>query len=153
MRTKLFVSAVLLLAGGATFAGPPLPTTQSEFANATRGMDRHGVAEYVFKTYGCDTCHIAAANGQAGFTARGESARGRFVGCVRLLTAAAATAAAATPSAEQRATSATFNEFGCTFCHASVSGAMGYTEIGRTLGSLHLGCVEVRQEVNKGGSR
>lgn len=154
MRTTLFAAVILFLAGTSILAGPPPPATQAEFADATRGMDRHAVAGYVFKTYGCESCHLAAANGGTGFTARGADAQRRFVGCVRLLTTVAASAgSASTPTAEQRQAAETFKEFGCAFCHQNVEGAMGYTDIGRTLASLHLGCVEVRQDVIKGGDR
>lgn len=153
MRTTIFLAAVLFLAGASILAGGP-PATQSEFNEATSGMNRHAVAGYVFKTYGCESCHVAAVNGGTGFTARGADARRRFVGCVRLLTSVAAAAgSAARPTAEQRQAVETFKEFGCAFCHQNVDGAMGYTEIGRTLASLHLGCVEVRRNVIKGGDR
>lgn len=153
MRTPLFIVALLFVAGASILAGQP-PATQSDFANATRGMDRRGIAEYVFRTYECQTCHVATSNGATGFTARGVDAQRRFVGCVRLLTTVAASAASAsTPTADQRQAAETFKEFGCVFCHQNADGAMGYTDVGRTLGSLHMGCVEVRNEVIKGGDR
>ena len=129
------------------------PQTGAEFDKATARMDRRAVAEYVFKTYGCEGCHIATANGATGFTARGNGAREGFVGCVRLLTSVNATLGtdAKAWTADQQRTHQRFQDFGCTFCHAPARGKMGFTEVGRKLGALHLGCVQVAQEVGKSG--
>ena len=127
------------------------PRTGSEFDRATAGMNRSAVADYVFKTYGCHGCHIAMANGGTGFTARGNEAREGFVGCVRLLTDVGRTLESDPKNwtADEQRTRQHFQEFGCTFCHAPAAGKMAFTDVGRRLGTLHLGCVQVAEEVVK----
>lgn len=131
------------------------PTTGAELDAATAGMNRSAVAAYVFKTYECQSCHVATAEGGTGFTARGADAREEFVGCVKLLTTVNTTLGtdpkAWTP--DERRKHQNFTDFGCTFCHAPASGRMGFTEVGRKLGALHLGCVQVAQEVKTSGAK
>ena len=124
------------------------PQTGPEFDKATAGMNRHAIAEYVFRTYDCQACHVATAKGEAGFTPRGNEARQGFVGCVRLLAAVNATlgTAAKLRTADEQRKQQNFREFGCTFCHKPTPGKMGFTEIGQKLGALHLGCIQVSQE-------
>lgn len=131
------------------------PKTGAEFDKATAGMNRRAVAEYVFKTYECQGCHIATAEGSTGFTPRGNEARERFVGCVKLLTAVSTTLGADPKiwTADQRRKHQDFKDFGCTFCHAPSPGQMGFTAIGQKLGALHLGCVQVAQEVRTTGAK
>lgn len=131
------------------------PATGAEFDTATAGMNRSGVAAYVFKTYECQSCHVATAEGGTGFTARGTDARGQFVGCVTLLTTVAKTIGTDPKrwTADEQRKHQDFRDFGCTFCHAPASGRMSFTEIGRKLGALHLGCVQVAQEVKTSGAK
>lgn len=145
------VFCIALLASACERAAAWKPATLAEFERATRDMSRTETAKYVFTTYGCDACHTIDDKGNTGFTARGEDARKGFTGCVRLLTTVNASVPIpeAERSPEERRVHATFNEYGCGFCHKVEPGRISFTEIGRKLAFLHLGCVEVQEELKK----
>lgn len=77
------------------------------------------LAQYVFDTHGCKSCHTVGQNGKLGFTSRGQQVGQGFEGCTRLLTAMNIIAQVPDNrrSADQHQKAARFEEFGCTFCH------------------------------------
>jgi len=132
------------------------PSAQQTAATLDRMIAAHKtqreLAQYVFDTHGCRTCHTVGQDGKLGFTARGEQAAGNFEGCIRLLTDMnlIARTREAQRSNQQRQKAARFAEFGCTFCHKVDSGKIGLTEVGAKLTHLHLGCVDVEKQVASG---
>jgi cytochrome c551/c552 len=114
------------------------------------GKSQQELAQYVFETHGCKSCHTVGDNGKLGLTEKGkERARG-FEGCISMLTAMNLIAQVDEQqrSDEQRHKAARFQEFGCTTCHKIIPGKMGLTEIGARLTHLHLGCVDVEKLVS-----
>jgi cytochrome c551/c552 len=109
------------------------------------GKSQKELAQYVFDTHGCKSCHTMGANGKLGFTAKGKERAQGFEGCISMLTAM--TVIVQVPddqrSAKQRERAQLFEEFGCTACHKITPGKLGLTEIGTKLTHLHLGCVDV----------
>jgi cytochrome c551/c552 len=151
--------ALSLAAACARSAPAARPATAAEFARATAGMSRTDTVRYVLATYECGSCHTVDRAGNMGYTARGEESRalmscckGESASCIRLLTAVNTTAsipeADRTPD-EQKFHQA-FNEYGCAFCHKVEAGTMAFTDIGRPLGFMHLGCVELETQMKKG---
>jgi parallel beta-helix repeat protein len=129
------------------------PSPQQTAATLDRMIAGHKsqqeLAQYVFDTHGCKSCHTVGQNGKLGFTSRGQEAAGNFEGCIRLLTDMNRIAQAPENrrSDQDRQEAARFEEFGCTVCHKLTSGKMGLTEVGAKLTHLHLGCVDVEKLV------
>lgn len=133
-------------------ASPPADTAH---AKTSRTLDEHAVAgkspqevaNYVFASYDCNSCHTLGGDGKFGYTARGEQIRGNSEGCVAMLTSMSVIAqvdeANRTPEQKQKATH--FNEYGCTMCHQVTPGHLGLTESGGKLASLHMSCSEVER--------
>jgi len=116
---------------------------------AAAGKSQQELANYVFDTHGCRSCHTLGANGKLGFTEKGKERANGFEGCIRMLTAMNLIAQVpdANRTAEQRQKAARFEEFGCTTCHKITPGKMGLTDLGGKLAHLHLGCVDVEKLV------
>jgi parallel beta-helix repeat protein len=119
---------------------------------AAAGASPKELAQYVFDTHGCKTCHTIGHDGKLGFTAKGEERAKGFEGCIRMLTAM--TVVVQTPenkrSPEQAQKAARFQEFGCTACHKLTPGKLGLTEVGAKLSHMHLGCVELEKLTSTG---
>lgn len=113
------------------------------------GKSQREIAQYVFDTHGCKSCHVAGSDRKLGFTEKGKQIGKGFEGCISMLSAmnliAQVSEAQRTP--DQRKKAARFEEFGCTYCHKITPGKMGLTEVGAKLSHMHLGCVEVERQV------
>lgn len=111
------------------------------------GKSPRELAEHLFDTHGCKTCHTAGKDGKLGFTKKGEERAQGFEGCISTLKAM--TVVAKVPkdqrSATQRQRAQRFEEFGCATCHKVAAGKVSLTAIGAKLANLHLGCVEVEK--------
>jgi hypothetical protein len=107
------------------------------------------LAQYVFDTHRCKSCHTVGQNGKLGFTSRGQQVGKGFEGCIALLTAMNLIAQVSDErrSPQQRQKAARFDEFGCTVCHKITPGKLGLTDVGAKLTHLHLGCVDVQRLV------
>ena len=129
------------------------PTPQQTSATLDRMAAAHKgpqeIAQYVFDTQGCKSCHTLGQSGKLGFTARGRQAGADFEGCIRLLTDVAGVAKVPDDrrSELQRHKLARFQEFGCTFCHQVNPDKMNLTTVGVKLSSLHMGCVAVEKQL------
>jgi len=110
------------------------------------------LAQYVFDTQGCNSCHTVGQGGKLGFTSRGQQVGHDFEGCVRLLTdvSAAAKVPDRRRSEQQQHRVARFQEFGCTFCHQMKPGGIGMSAVGAKLSALHLGCVDIEKQLASG---
>ena len=110
------------------------------------------LAQYVFDTHGCSSCHTLGHDGKLGYTANGKDKARAFEGCINMLTAM--TVIVQVPedkrSPQQRRKAEHFEEFGCTACHRLAPGKLGLTEEGAKLAHLHLGCVDVEKVVASG---
>ena len=132
------------------------PSAQSTAAALDRmaaaGKSQQEMAQYVFETHGCKSCHTVGQNGKLGFTERGTQIGKGFEGCISMLTAMNLIAQVpdAQRSAQQRRKAARFEEFGCTVCHKITPGKMGLTPVGEKVTHLHLGCVNVEKLVAGG---
>jgi hypothetical protein len=113
------------------------------------GQSQRKIARYVFDTHGCKSCHVAGQDGKLGLTEKGRQISKGFEGCIPMLSAMNLIAQVSddqrTPDQKKKA--ARFEEFGCTFCHKITPGKMGLTEIGAKLSHMHLGCVQVEQQL------
>jgi hypothetical protein len=129
----------------------PAPSSRTLDDRAVAGKNPHEVAQYVFTTYDCNSCHTLGNEGKFGFTARGEQLRGNSEGCVSLLTSMSVIAHVDEPNRtqEQKVKAAHFNEYGCTMCHQVKPGQLGLTETGGKLASLHMSCSEVQSILNQ----
>jgi cytochrome c551/c552 len=111
------------------------------------GKTPRELAEHLFETHGCKTCHTAGKDGKFGFTKKGEEQAQGFQGCISTLKAM--TVIAKVPadqrSATQRQRAQRFEEFGCATCHKVADGKVGLTPVGAKLSHLHLGCVNVEE--------
>jgi cytochrome c551/c552 len=118
----------------------------------TAGKSQQELAQYVFDTHGCKSCHTVGQDGKLGFTERGKQIGKGFEGCISMLTAMNLIAQVpdAQRTAQQRQKAARFEAFGCTFCHKITPGKMGLTDVGAKLTHLHLGCVDVEKLVASG---
>ena len=153
----------LVLAGSALLVGTlfslPQPAAQSRPSAQTTiatldrmaaaGKSQQEIAQYVFETHGCRSCHTVGQDGKLGFTEKGKQVGRGSEGCIAMLTAM--TLVAQVPeeqrSPQQRKKAARFEESGCTFCHWIVPGKTGLTEVGSRLRHLHMGCVDVEKLV------
>ena len=117
------------------------------------GKSQRELAQYVFNTHGCKSCHTMSQkggqSGKLGFTEKGKERAKGFEGCISMLTAMNLIAQVDQKqrSPEQRQKAARFEEFGCTTCHKIIPGKMGLTDLGAKLTHLHLGCVDVEKLV------
>jgi len=129
------------------------PSPQTTLATLDRmianGTSQQALAQYVFDTHGCRSCHTVGKDGKLGFTEKGKQVAAGFEGCVSMLTAMTRIAQVreGERSPQQRLTATRFEEFGCTLCHKMASSKMGLTEVGSRLTHLHLGCVEIENLV------
>lgn len=134
----------------AAMAQPKAQTTSATLDKMiAAGKSKPELAQYVFETHGCKTCHTVGQNGKLGFTQKGKQLTQGFEGCIRMLTAMNVIAQVSENqrSADQRQKAARFEEFGCTLCHKIVPGKLGLTDLGTKLTGLHLGCVDVEKLV------
>ena len=120
------------------------------------GASSKELADYVFDTHGCKTCHTIGKDGKLGYTAKGKERAQGFEGCVNMLTGM--TVVVQLPedkrSPQQREKAARFAEFGCTACHKLAPGKLALTDVGARLADLHLGCVDVEKLVsNRSGAQ
>jgi cytochrome c551/c552 len=138
---------VLTLCGSSALAQQELDRMVAE------GKSQRDLAQYVFNTHGCKSCHTMSQkgdrNGKLGFTEKGKERAQGFEGCISMLTAMNLIAQVDEKqrSPQQRQKAARFEEFGCTTCHKIIPGKMGLTDIGAKLTHLHLGCVDVEKLV------
>jgi len=114
------------------------------------GKNPQELAQYVFDTHGCKSCHTMGHDGKLGFTEKGKERAKGFEGCINMLVAMTVIVQVAddkrTP--QQRDKAKRFAEFGCTACHKMAPGKLGLTEVGAKLQHLHLGCVDVERFVS-----
>jgi cytochrome c551/c552 len=161
---------LLLALGGAVFLaslivsfaptkanGQSQPLTAQQSAAALDRMiaahkDQEQLAQYVFNTHGCKSCHVLGQNGKLGFTTRGQQVGKDFEGCIRLLTDMNQIVEVPDTrrSGQERHKAARFQEFGCTFCHNVGTDKVGMTELGAKLSNLHLGCVDIEKQLANG---
>lgn len=157
-RLPAISGAVLLAAAWFSFLAARVnaqshPTAQQASATLDRMVAAHKgqqeLAQYVFQTQGCETCHTLGQNGKLGFTSKGRQVGADYEGCIRLLTdvSAAAKVPDGRRSEQQRHKAARFQEFGCTFCHQINPDRLGLTAVGAKLSNLHLGCVQVEEQL------
>jgi cytochrome c551/c552 len=113
------------------------------------GKNKQELAQYVFDTHGCKSCHTVGQDGKLGFTEKGKERAKGFEGCINMLTAMTVIVqvSADKRSAQQRDKAARFEEFGCTACHKLSPGKLELTDVGAKLAHLHLGCVDVEKVV------
>ena len=111
------------------------------------GKTPRELAEYLFDTHGCKTCHTGGTDGKLGFTKKGEEQAQGSQGCIATLKAMMVIAKvhADQRSATQRQRAQRFEEFGCATCHKVADGKVGLTPVGAKLAHLHLGCVDVEK--------
>jgi len=156
-HAALFAGIVFSLSPSAVAQTQPAP--QQTVATLDRmiaaGASSRELAQYVFDTHGCKSCHTIGQDGKLGFTAKGKERAQGFEGCIRMLTAM--TVIVQVPadkrSPQQREKAERFQEFGCTACHTLTPGKLGQTEVGAKLAHLHLGCVDVEKFVANGPQR
>jgi cytochrome c2 len=145
--------SIILLCGG-ILSG--LAWAQSSSAELDKmiaaGKSQRELAQYLFDTHGCQSCHTIGQEGKLGFTEKGEERAQGFEGCISTLKAMSIIAKVPEDhrSAAQRRRAQRFEEFGCTTCHKLTSGKMGLTEVGAKLAHLHLGCVDVEKLLASG---
>lgn len=153
MRFPGGIAAVTMLGLSLGWAAETQPPPQQTSATLDRMVAAHKsqqeLAQYVFDTHGCKSCHTVGQNGKLGFTARGRQVGQDFEGCISMLTAMNLIAQVPDNqrSPQQRQKAARFEEFGCTFCHKITPGKLGMTDVGAKLTHLHLGCVDVEKQV------
>ena len=146
-RLIVFISGCGL--GAALLAqSPQKDVAMLDKMTAARKSQRE-IAQYVFDTHGCKSCHLAGPDGKLGFTEKGKQIGKGFEGCISLLSAMNLIAQVSEDqrNPDQRKKAARFEEFGCTYCHKITPGKMGLTEVGAKLSHMHLGCVEVERQV------
>jgi cytochrome c551/c552 len=145
MRAHSFQLAVIVV----ILSGTSAPAQQLDRMIAA-GKSQQELAQYLFNTHGCKSCHTVGQHGKLGFTEKGRERAKGFEGCISMLTAMNLIAQVPNQqrSAQQRQKAARFEEFGCTTCHKIIPGKMGLTEVGAKLTHLHLGCVDVEKLVS-----
>jgi cytochrome c551/c552 len=120
------------------------------------GKSNQELAQYVFETHGCKSCHTVGHDGKLGFTAKGKERAQGFEGCIKMLTAMTVIVQLLEEkrTAQQRQKAERFEEFGCTSCHKLSPGKLELTDVGTKLSHLHLGCVDVEKAVaNRAGPK
>jgi parallel beta-helix repeat protein len=156
-HAALFAGIVFSLSPSAVAQTQPAP--QQTVVILDRMIAAHKsqqeLAQYVFDTQGCKSCHTIGQDGKLGFIAKGKERAQGFEGCIRMLTAM--TVIVQVPadkrSPQQRQRAERFQEFGCTACHQLTPGKLVLTEVGAKLEHLHLGCVDVEKFVADGSKR
>jgi cytochrome c551/c552 len=149
MRTSSLGLAALVV----TLCGTSALAQQELDRMVAEGKSPRELAQYVFNTHGCKSCHTISQkggqSGKLGFTEKGKERAKGFEGCISMLTAMNLIAQVdeRQRSPQQRQKAARFEEFGCTTCHKIIPGKMGLTDIGTKLTRLHLGCVDVEKLV------
>lgn len=144
MRSYLLaLPAMVLIVCGASGADQQLDRM------IAAGKSRQELAQYIFNTHGCKSCHIMGRNSKLGFTEKGKERAKGFEGCISMLTAMNLIAQVPDQqrSPQQRQKAARFEEFGCTTCHKIIPGKMGLTDVGVKLTHLHLGCVDIEKSI------
>lgn len=129
-------------------AQPSAQTTTAALDRlASSGKSPQELAQYVFETQGCKSCHTVGQNGKLGFTEKGKQAGQGFEGCISTLREMSVIAKVPEDrrSGTQRRRTERFTEFGCATCHKVTPEEMGLTEVGARLAHLHLGCVDVEK--------
>ena len=147
----LTAAALTLLAQQSQDAKKAQSSTQASDAALDRmiaaGRSPEELAQYIFDTHGCKSCHTMGRDGKLGYTQKGQERAKGFEGCINMLTAM--TVIVQLPeekrSSQQREKAKRFEEFGCTDCHRLTPGKLGLTEVGAKLQHLHLGCVDVEK--------
>jgi len=140
--------SIILLCGG-ILSG--LAWAQSSSAELDKmiaaGKSQRELAQYLFDTHGCQSCHTIGQEGKLGFTEKGEERAQGFEGCISTLKAMSIIAKVPEDhrSAAQRRRAQRFEEFGCAACHKLTPGKMELTDVGAKLAHLHLGCVDVEK--------
>jgi len=151
MKPNMLIGAFLLgvLAGCSAHPDPP-PATLAELEKVTAAKTAHGAATFIFDNYGCKNCHTLASGGKFGYTTRGKQLKSSSEGCIALLTSVSriVTLPEADRTAEHKEKLAHFNDFGCTACHRISFGAVGLTEVGAKLQTMHLACTDVQRVLN-----
>lgn len=154
---KLITIVLLGAAATATFAQPSRDSEkdQSSVQASTAALDRmiasgkspQELAQYVFDTHGCKTCHTIGREGKLGLTEKGQKRATGFEGCINMLTAMTVIVHVREDkrSSQQHEKAARFEEFGCTTCHKVIPGKLSLTEMGTKLQHLHLGCVDIEK--------
>ena len=164
-RVRIGLGSVMLLAG-AVFGlsqmqaaqsakpSPPQDTAATLDRMVKANKSPRELAQYIFDTHGCKSCHTMGSDGRLGFTAKGKERAQGFEGCISTLKAMSVITQVPEEkrSATQRARAARFEEFGCTACHQLTPGKLSLTEVGAKLAHLHLGCVEVEKLVASGSA-
>ena len=133
--------------GSAPADAAPAKTSRTLDERAVSGKSPEEIANYVFASYDCNSCHTLGGEGKFGFTARGEQLRSNSEGCVSLLTSMSVIAQVndSDRTAGQKVKAAHFNEYGCTMCHQVTPGHLGLTDTGSKLASLHMSCSDVQR--------
>jgi len=155
-RRRVALGAVILVAAGARASAQSSTSAARTAAELDRMVAAHKsqreLAQYVFDTHGCRSCHTEGQNGRLGFTEKGRQIGQGFEGCISMLTAVNKIAQVPENqrSTAQRQKTARFEEFGCALCHKVGSGKMGLTDLGAKLTSAHVGCVDVERLVASG---
>ena len=153
----LAVALYGIVAGRANAQSHPTPEQTS--ATIDRMVAAHqgqqDLAQYVFETQGCKSCHTLGQGGKLGFTSRGQQVGGDFEGCIRLLTdvSGAAKLPDSRRTEQQRHKVGRFQEFGCTFCHQVNPDKMGLTSVGARLSNLHMSCIDVEKQLSTAVAR
>jgi len=149
--SRILITLAGIVVGLAVAAAQPSPQSTAATLDrmAAAGKSQQELAQYVFDSHGCKSCHTVGQNGKLGFTERGMQIGKGFEGCISMLTAMNLIAQVpdSQRSAQQRQKAARFEEFGCTVCHRIAPGKMGLTPVGEKLTHLHLGCVNVEKLV------
>lgn len=148
-RTRVLCVAALCGLPGLLAQPSPQNTAATLDRMTAARKSQQELAQYVFDTHGCKSCHTVGQNGKLGFTERGKQIAKGFEGCISMLTAMnlIAQVPEGQRTAQQRQKASRFEEFGCTFCHRITPGKMGLTDVGAKLTHLHLGCVDVEKLV------
>jgi cytochrome c2 len=153
MTRRAIISAFALFVAACLLAQPKPPSPEATSAALDKMIaarkSQKELAQYVFDTHGCKSCHTVGGSGKLGFTEKGKNLTNGFEGCIRMLTAmnVIAQVSASQRSADEKTKVQRFDEFGCTLCHKIVPGKMGLTGLGTKLRYLHLGCVEVEKQL------
>ncbi len=117
----------------------------------TQGKSSREVAQWIYDSYGCQTCHSLTQTGVFGLTVQGEVMARDFQGCPGMLTTVWETLSVAEAqwTEQQKTTRVDFERFGCTVCHQIGSTSLGLTEIGAHAAILHMSCSEVSAAVSQ----
>src|SRR5947209_10438331 len=135
-QVKSFLAAATVSMGAVVMAQQQLPSQRKDAETLERmkaaGKSQREIAQYVFDTHGCKSCHFAGQDGKLGFTDKGREIGKGFEGCISMLSAMNLIAQVSNNqrTLEQRKKAVRFEEFGCTFCHRITPGKVGLSEVG-----------------------